>query len=280
MQFFVKELHLLGHVIKNGGIVMDPAKVDRIENWKIPTSKQLLMEFLGAVSFLAPGAPMIQIPMGVLHRRTGKNCEWKWTQTEQCTFEEVKKLVSSFGPHTRKSLSYVPDSPPIYVICDASYTGAAGVLSQGNDWKNSIVAAFWSGKFTSTQQNYPVHEQELLAIVESLKRFRPMLLGCKFIVLTDHRSLQHFLTQKHLSPRQARWLEALSEFDFVVKYIPGETNVLADALSCIYANDSAGTVCSHSEYTYHDVVNDDVTLQATICTVGDQMFPQIKSQIL
>ena len=59
MQFFAKELHLLGHVIKNGGIVMDPVKVDRIENWKIPTSKQLLMEFLGAVSFLAPGAPMI-----------------------------------------------------------------------------------------------------------------------------------------------------------------------------------------------------------------------------
>ena len=59
MQFFAKELHLLGHVIKNGGIVMDPAKVDHIENWKIPTSKQLLMEFLGAVSFLAPGAPMI-----------------------------------------------------------------------------------------------------------------------------------------------------------------------------------------------------------------------------
>ena len=60
--------------------------------------------------------------MGVLHRRTGKNCEWRWTQTEQRAFEEVKKLVSSFGPHTRKSLSYAPDSPPIYVICDASYS--------------------------------------------------------------------------------------------------------------------------------------------------------------
>ena len=115
--------------------------------------------------------------------------------------------------------------------------GAAGVLSQGINWKDSIVAAFWSGKFNSTQQNYPVHEQELLAIVESLKRFRPMLLGCKFIVLTDHKSLQYFLTQKNLSPRQARWLEALSEFDFEVKYIPGETNILADALSRIYAED-------------------------------------------
>ena len=248
MQFFAKELHLLGHVIKDGGIVMDPAKVDRIENWKIPTSKQLLSEFLGAVGFLAPGAPTIRIPMGVLHRRAGKTADWRWTLTEQRAFEQIKLLVSKFGSHTRKSLSYAPNAPPIYVICDASYTGAAGVLSQGINWKDSIVAAFWSGKFNSTQQNYPVHEQELLAIVESLKRFRPMLLGCKFIVLTDHKSLQYFLTQKNLSPRQARWLEALSEFDFEVEYIPGETNILADALSCIYAEDCPGVVRAPSEF--------------------------------
>ena len=103
------------------------------------------------------------------------------------------------------------------------------------------MAAFWSGKFTSTQQNYPVHEQELLAIVESLKRFRPMLLGCKFIVLTDHQSLQHFLTQKHLSPRQARWLEALSEFDFIVKYILDTINILVNTLLYIYSSNLLGT---------------------------------------
>jgi hypothetical protein len=34
-----------------------------------------------------------------------------------------------------------------------------------------------------------------------------------------------------LSRRQARWLETLQAHDFVVKYKPGKTNVVADALS-------------------------------------------------
>ena len=111
MQFFAKELHLLGHVIKDGGIVMDPAKVDQIENWKIPTSKQLLSEFLGVVGFLAPGAPTICIPMGVLHRQAGKTADWRWTLTEQHAFKQIKSLVSKFRSHTRKSLSYAPSAP-------------------------------------------------------------------------------------------------------------------------------------------------------------------------
>ena len=40
-------------------------------------------------------------------------------------------------------------------------------------------------------------------------------------------------------------------------YIPGSDNVVADALSRIYLNDSSGTVRARSKYTYHDVVDDD-----------------------
>lgn len=65
-------------------------------------------------------------------------------------------------------------------MTDACLTGASGVLSQGNDVSTASVVEFWSGKFNVAQQNYPVHEQELLAIVESLKRFRSQLLGVKF----------------------------------------------------------------------------------------------------
>ena len=40
-------------------------------------------------------------------------------------------------------------------------------------------------------------------------------------------------------------------------YIAGSENVVADALSQIYSNDSAGTERAKSEHTYHDVVDDD-----------------------
>jgi len=69
--------------------------------------------------------------------------------------------------------------------------------------------------------------------------------------------LVHLLKQKNLSGRQARWLEKISEFDFEVIYVPGAENILSDALSRLYSFDQPGTVHARSEYTYHDVVNND-----------------------
>jgi hypothetical protein len=61
-----------------------------------------------------------------------------------------------------------------------------------------------------------------------------------------------------LSGRQARWVEKISGFDFDIKYVSGTENVLADALSRIYSNEAPGTVRARSEYTYHDIVDNDV----------------------
>jgi len=53
LQFFKDELAILGHIVDNGGIHLDPHKVDRVVNWKTPTSKELLMQFIGSVGYLA-----------------------------------------------------------------------------------------------------------------------------------------------------------------------------------------------------------------------------------
>ena len=106
-------------------------------------------------------------------------------------------------------------------------------MYQGQDWKFASVAAFWSGKFTSTQQNYPVHEQELLAIVECFRLWRQYLEGAKHTiqVFTDHNNLQYFTTTKQLSRRQARWSERLANFDFIITYRPGRLGAKPDAIT-------------------------------------------------
>jgi hypothetical protein len=76
-----------------------------------------------------------------------------------------------------------------------------------------------------------VHEQELLAIVTALKKWRFHLLGTHFEVYTDHRTLEFFETQRDLSRRQLRWAEALSQYDFDLHYVKGEDNTVADGLS-------------------------------------------------
>lgn len=84
---------------------------------------------------------------------------------------------------------------------------------------------------TPAERNYPVHEQELLAIVHVLLKWRLLLLGMKVNVMTDHHSITHLMKQRTLSQRQARWLERLADFDLKLNHIRGEDNTIADALS-------------------------------------------------
>ena len=214
MQFFANELRILGHVIDDKGIRMDPHKVDKVVNWKTPTNKDLLRSFIGAVGFLAPDCKGIRIPMGHLSSLTAETRPWKWDDTAQRSFEKVKQIVHEHRDNRRKALDYRADADPIYVTTDGCLTGGGGYVSQGKDPATANVVAFWSGKWNAAQQNYPVHEQELLALVETLKRFRGVLQGTKFTVRTDHKALEHFMKQKNLSPRQHRWIDVLSEFDF------------------------------------------------------------------
>ena len=51
-------------------------------------------------------------------------------------------------------------------------------------------------------------------------------------MMTDHAALTYLMTQAHLSRRQARWLDFLSQFDLKFEHVPGKKNV-ADYLSRI-----------------------------------------------
>ncbi|KAJ2911813.1 hypothetical protein MD484_g8600, partial [Candolleomyces efflorescens] len=257
LRLFARELDILGRIVDDEGIRMDPSKVDSVLAWKTPTNRDLLRGFLGSVGYLADDVPGVRIPMGVLSAITGDTVPFRWGYTEQRAFEDVKRLVHDAREHRRVPLDYSEGAPPIWLVTDGCATGVAGIVSQGDDWKTAKVAAFYSAKLNSAQQNYPTHEIEMLAGVESMLRNADILQGVRFRWVTDHKGLVHLLNQKNLSGRQARWLEKISTFDFKVEYIPGAENVLADSLSRMYSNDAPGTVRARTEYTFHDVTDDD-----------------------
>ena len=67
----------------------------------------------------------------------------------------------------------------------------------------------------------------------ALVKFRFHLLGSKpFVVYTHHASLRTATQLPHLSQRMARWLSFFAEYNFEVKYKPGEQNVLVNTFSC------------------------------------------------
>lgn len=129
-----------------------------------------------------------------------------------------------------KTLDYESEEP-VWLFTDASGHGLGAALFQGAEWDKSSPIAYESRTMTPAERNYPVHEQELLAVVNALQKWKFLLLGLKINVMTDHHLLTHLLSQRNISRRQARRLETLSQFNLDFKYLRGEDNTVADALS-------------------------------------------------
>jgi hypothetical protein len=154
-----------------------------------------------------------------------KETTFVWGNHEQNAFDALKKAITS------APILISPDpSKPYVVTTDASGFATGAILQQDHGRKLQPIA-FMSHKMNAAERNYPVHEQELLAVVHALREWRHYLHGAKFEVVTDHMSLKHFLTQPRLSARQARWAEFMQEFEMKITHRPGKLNQAADALS-------------------------------------------------
>ena len=75
------------------------------------------------------------------------------------------------------------------------------------------------------------HDTELLT--ENIRHFRHNLEGREFYVNTDHKPLTYVInsTTERPSLRQTRHLAFIAEFTTDIRYVKGETNFVADALS-------------------------------------------------
>jgi hypothetical protein len=219
--FYQKQIHYLGHIISEEGIVVDPEKVQAIQEWPAPRNVTEVRSFMGLAGYyrrFIAGFSRIAHAITSLQRK-GKKFQW----TEECesSFQQLKQLLTS-APILR-----IADPNKDYVVCtDACKEGLGGVLSQ-----EGFVVCYESRKLKEHEKNYATHDLELAAVVHALRKWRHYLMGKKFELRTDHNSLKYLFDQPTLNARQIRWLEFLCEYDFDIRYIKGKDNKVADALS-------------------------------------------------
>ncbi|KAF1318886.1 reverse transcriptase, partial [Globisporangium splendens] len=225
--FFAQEIPVLGCFVGKHGVRVDPEKVKAIDDWPVPQNVKQLRQWLGLANYLHKYTRNYAALVQPLTQLLKKDIEWEWSSDHQAAFAEVKRSLRE-----APVLALPNHDKPFHVVCDASDYAIGCALMQHDDEGHERVVSYQSRQLRPAERNYPVHDKELLAMKYSLVKFRVYLLGEeRFAIYTDHASLRTAVKTPHLSQRMARWFSFFAEYNFVVHYKPGKTNILADALS-------------------------------------------------
>lgn len=230
--FGVTTINFLGHVVSSEGITMDSRKIQAVKDWPAPSGttaecRAAIRQFLGLAGYYRRFIHHFADIAAPLTDLLADSKPWQWGEAEVKAFEALKGAMCSAPIF----LSAPSSSMPYVVETDASQHAIGAVLYQLSPTGKRHVVAYLSKRMKDPERRYEVHEQELLAVVTALKEWRHYLLGRHFKLYTDNQAVSYFLKQPSLSPRQARWLFTICEYDFDIYHHPGAKNVVADMLS-------------------------------------------------
>ena len=180
-----------------------------------------MRSFLGLAGYYRRFVKGFSIILYPLTKLLKKGVKFEWSNKCQNSFEQLKEMLVEAPVLTQ------PTSGKEYTLySDASRIGLGCELMQ-----DGKVVAYASRQLKTHEQNYPIPDLELAAVVFALKIWRDYLYREKCRIYTDHKSLKYLLTHKELNLRQWRWLELFKDYDCIIDYHLGKANVVADALS-------------------------------------------------
>ncbi|KOM58401.1 hypothetical protein LR48_Vigan11g143500 [Vigna angularis] len=219
-EFGKTQISYLGHRIFARGVEMDEDKVRAVIDWEKPKTVKALRGFLGLTGyyrrFVKDYGKIVKPLTDLL-----KKGQFTWTEQAEEAMSRLKKAI------TTAPVLVLPDfDQPFHIECDASGRGVGAVLMQG---KKPI--AFFSKALSMGTLSKSIYEKKLMALVLAIQHWRPYLLGQRFVVHTDQRSLKYLLEQRITMQNQQNWIAKLLGYDFEIVYKSGVTNKVADALS-------------------------------------------------
>jgi len=187
----VREVEFLGVVIGPKRVEMQKEKVEGVLSWPAPRNVKKVQKFLGLANYyrrFIKNFARIAVPLHVLVRKEQK---WKWEKEQKEVFKKLKTVF------TTEPILAIPDiNKEIRVEADASDYATGGVLSIKCEDRKWRPVAFISKLLNTTEQNYEIHNKEMLAVIRCLEAWRHYLEGEKleFEIWTDHKNLQYFMT--------------------------------------------------------------------------------------
>jgi hypothetical protein len=249
----LKQLQILGHDLEVGvGVRPSQTSIQALLDMAPPRDVSQLMSLNGLLQWVGGRhvdhlaermAPLTDLLAGQPRSKKGSRQPIQWSEEADRAFAELKEIVSS----ERVQLVVPLEDDPGYkvelaVSFDASEIGAGATLWQRAVWSaekpHEVLRPldgswhpleFYSHKWSASERRRNVTEKECLALVLGTRSWWRYLTGRRFVVFTDHRNL--IFMRASSNRKVIRWDSEMSEFNFEVYHVPGDTNVLPDFLS-------------------------------------------------
>ncbi|UYV80275.1 hypothetical protein LAZ67_18002262, partial [Cordylochernes scorpioides] len=224
--FFMQKINYLGYEIFGDQISPSSTNVGITKSLPPPRDVRCLRSFLGSVTHYAKFINNFNKLRAPLNDLLKKDVKFTWIEECQRSFEALKEALVS-----KPILQIYNPLLATHIFCDASIAGLGGVLKQEYPDGTLRPIAFYSRALRGAESKYTITELELLAIIETCKRYHPYISGQHVIVHPDHKALIWLNNFKHTNGRLFRWALKLSEYDLEFKYNKGCENHEADMLS-------------------------------------------------
>ena len=160
----VREVEFLGVVIGPRGVEMQKEKVERVLNWPASRNVKEVQKFLGFANYyrrFIKNFARIVVPLHILVRKEQK---WKWEKEQEKAFERLKVVF------TIEPILAIPDiDREMRAEADALDYATGGVLSTKYKDRKWRPVAFISKSLNATEQNYKIHDKEILVVIRCLE---------------------------------------------------------------------------------------------------------------
>jgi hypothetical protein len=211
---------LIGHIISELGVAIDPEKIRVVKGWHVPSSITELRSFLGLSGY---------------YRRFikdyGKICKplfdslkkgnFQWGQSQMVAFENIKTALCF------AHVLGLPDfSKPFTLEADASDTCIGAVLMQ-----EGIPLFFLSKSLGPRAVGLSTYDKEALALIEALKKWKHYVSEAYLILRIDQQCLKYIGDQRLIQGIQNKLLIKLLGYNYKIEYKQCKENKVANALS-------------------------------------------------
>ncbi|XP_039156062.1 uncharacterized protein LOC120287353 [Eucalyptus grandis] len=207
--FEAKSGKLLGFMVSNKGIEIDPSKVKAICDLKPPSTIKEVRNLLGRLNYVVRFISQLSETAKPFFKLLKKNAKVNWDEECQKSFEELKRYLSQ-SPVLVPPIQGVPLI--LYLTIHEESLGA--ILAQKGPRDGIECAIYYlSKKFTTSEIRYPKVEKTCVALIWVLHRLRQYTLHHRILLVTENDLIKYLLEKPALVGRLTKWQILLFEFD-------------------------------------------------------------------